>query len=97
MEINSNDLLINNKLFGNNFSFGISKSIKHFLILKIFIFLCLFVYLIYEFNRQKNGINLIISLIKIYLLNEHSIISTKEKNMITEIYLDKYETEIYLQ
>jgi hypothetical protein len=91
MEIKSNDLLDKNKLFkkinfGNNFSFGNSKSIKNFLLLKICIFLCLFVYLIYEFNRQKNGINLIISLIKIYLSNEHSIISTKEKNMITEIF-----------
>jgi predicted O-methyltransferase YrrM len=97
MEINSNDLLINNKLFGNNFSFGISKSInkRNSLFLKIFIFLCLFIYLTYEFNRQNNGIKLIISLIKIYLSNEHSIISTKEKNMITEIYLDKYETDIY--
>ena len=103
MEIKSNDSLIKNNLFkninierkSNNLSFAISKSLGYLLFLKIFIFLCLFVDLIYEFKRQKNDIKLIISLIKRYLYNEQTIISTNSKNMVSEIYLDKYETYIY--
>ena len=44
--------------------------------------------------KQKNRIK-IISLIKRYLSNEQSINSNKNKTMILEIYLDKYETDIY--
>jgi predicted O-methyltransferase YrrM len=103
MDNKSNDSLIKNHLFkkmnfernSNNCSFGISKLLWHFLFLKIFIFLCLFVNLIKEFKKQKNDIKIIISLIKRYLSNEQSIISTNDKNMTSEIYLDKYETDIY--
>ena len=52
--------------------------------------------MIYVFKRQrKNEIEIIISLIKRYLSNEKSIISTYNTNMESEIYLDKYETDIY--
>jgi len=103
MENKSNDSLIKNNLFkkinfernSNNFTFGISKSLWYYLFLKIFVLLCLFVNLIYEFNRQKKDIKIIISLIKRYLSNEQSIISTNDKNTVSEIYLDKYETDIY--
>jgi hypothetical protein len=101
MENKSNDSLIKNNLFkkinfernSNNFSFGISKTLWFYLFLKICIFLCLFVNLIYESKRQKKDIKIIISLIKRYLSNDQSIISTNEKNMVSEIYLDKYETD----
>ena len=102
MENKSNDSLIKNNLFkkinfernSNNFSFGISKSLGYFLFLKISFFLCFFIHLIFEFKKQKNEFKKIISLIKRYLSNEQSTNSINSKNMISEIYLDKY---VYLQ
>ena len=60
-----------------------------------FILIFLFINLLYEFKRQKNDIKIFISEIKKYLSNEHSIISNNNKNVEKEIYLDKYETNIY--
>jgi hypothetical protein len=103
MENNSSDFLIkNNSLskinFGrnsNNFSFGISRTLLYFLFLKIYILIYLFINLIYGFKRQKKEIKIIISLMKKYLSNKQSIISTSNNNIESEIYLDKYETDIF--
>ena len=103
MENKSNDNLIKNNLFkkmnfenySNKCSYRISKLLYLALFLKICILLYLFIYLIYELKRQKNDIKIIISLIKKYFVNKQSLVSTNNKKAEIEIYLDKYETNIY--
>ena len=103
MKSKSNSNLINNNLLkkisfeksSNNCSYTISKLLWCILFLKICTLIYLLINLIYVFKRQKNDNKIIISLIKQYLSNEKSIISSHNINMESEIYLDKYETHIY--
>lgn len=104
MERQSSNNLINNNLFkkiyfennSNNCSYKTSKLLWLALFLKVCAIIYLLINLINVFKRQKeNEIKIIISLIKKYFSNEKSIISTFNTNMESEIYLDKYETDIY--
>lgn len=103
MESKYNDELIKNNLLktinfeknSNNCSYKISKVLWYVLFLKICVLIYLFINLIYIIRKQKNDVKIIISLIKKYLLKEQSIISNHNKNVEKEIYLDKYETDIY--
>ena len=96
MEGNSNNLLINNNLLKINFDknsykfhFNNSKSLMLFLFLKISICIYLLIYLIYKFMRDIYDDKIIA------LKYESPIIPKINQNGETELYLDKYETNIY--
>ena len=102
MEKNSNDLLIKNKLLklnfeknSNNLSFVISKTLFYFFFIKIGIFIYLFICLLFEFKKQKNYIKIIISLFKKNISKNGKSIISANSNIETNIYLDKFETDIY--
>ena len=103
MEEKANDLLTKNNLFkinfgrnSKNFIFGISKPLFYFLFLQIFILIYLFILIKYGLKKQKENFKELLSLFK-KDLSKNGTLLTKIKNKIErkEVYLDKYEVDIY--
>jgi len=84
-----NSLKINFDKNTYKFNFAISKTLFYFLFLKICICIYLLIYLIYKFKKDISDIKIIIS------NYEFPINSKIKENTIGELYLDKYETNIY--